>query len=41
MMLNKISELAKTNKKISDFHLRSGSDISYRALGDIVMEPNS
>ena len=40
-MLNKISELAKTNKKISDFHLRSGSDISYRALGDIVMEPNS
>jgi twitching motility protein PilT len=41
MMLNKVSELAKTNKKISDFHLRSGSDISYRALGDIVMEPNS
>ncbi len=40
-MLNKIAELAKTNKKISDFHLRSGSDISYRALGDIVMEPNS
>ena len=40
-MLNKISELAKTNKKISDFHLRSGSDISYRVLGDIVIEPNS
>ena len=40
-MLDKISELAKTNKKISDFHLRSGSDISYRALGDIVMEPGS
>ena len=40
-MLDKISELAKTNKKISDFHLRSGSDISYRALGDIIMEPNS
>ena len=40
-MLNKISELAKTNKKISDFHLRSGSDISYRVLGDIVLEPNS
>ena len=29
-MINKISELAKTNKKISDFHLRGGSDISYR-----------
>ena len=40
-MINKISELAKTNKKISDFHLRGGSDISYRALGDIVIEPNS
>ena len=40
-MINKISELAKTNKKISDFHLRDGSDISYRVLGDIVIEPNS
>ena len=40
-MINKISELAKTNKKISDFHLRGGSDISYRVLGDIVIEPNS
>ena len=40
-MINKISELAKTNKKISDFHLRGGSDISYRVLGDIVIETNS
>ena len=40
-MINKISELAKTNTKISDFHLRDGSDISYRLLGDIVIEPNS
>jgi twitching motility protein PilT len=40
-MITKISELAQTNKKISDFHLRGGSDISYRVLGDIVIEPNS
>ena len=40
-MIDKISELAKTNKKISDFHLRGGSDISYREMGDIVIEPNS
>ena len=40
-MIEKISELAKTNKKISDFHLRGGSDISYRLLGDIVIEPDS
>ena len=40
-MINKISELAKTNKNISDFHLRGGSDISYRVMGDIVIEPNS
>ena len=40
-MINKISELAKTNKKISDFHLRGSSDISYRALGEIVIVPDS
>jgi len=40
-MISKISELAKTNKNISDFHLRGGSDISYRIMGDIVIEPNS
>ena len=40
-MLEKITELAKANKNISDFHLRGGSDIAYRALGDIILEPNS
>ena len=40
-MISKISVLAKNEKKISDFHLRGGSDISYRILGDIVIEPNS
>ena len=40
-MISKIVELAKTNTKISDFHLRGGSDISYRAMGDIVIEPSS
>jgi twitching motility protein PilT len=40
-MIDKISVLAKTNNKISDFHLRGGSDISYREMGDIVIEPNS
>ena len=40
-MLDKITELANKEKKISDFHLRSGSDIAYRMLGDIVIEPNS
>ena len=40
-MINKVSELAKNNKTISDFHLRDGSDISYRIMGDIVIEPNT
>jgi len=40
-MFEKIKELANKEKKISDFHLRSGSDIAYRMLGDIVIEPNS
>ena len=40
-MINKVSELAKNNKSISDFHLRDGSDISYRIMGDIVIEPNT
>ena len=40
-MLEKITELANKEKKISDFHLRAGSDIAYRILGDIVIEPNS
>ena len=40
-MLEKITKLANENKKISDFHLRGGSDIAYRELGDIKIEPNS
>ena len=40
-MLKKISELAKNNSKISDFHLRGGSDIACRIMGDIVIENNS
>ena len=40
-MLEKITQLANENKNISDFHLRGGSDIAYRALGDIIIEPNS
>ena len=40
-MINKISELAKSNSKISDFHLRGGSNIACRIMGDIVIENNS
>ena len=40
-MINKISELAKKNIKISDFHLRGGSDIACRIMGDIVIEKNN
>ncbi len=40
-MLEKITELANKEKKISDFHLRGGSNIAYRVLGDIVIEPES
>jgi len=34
-MIEIITELAETNKKISDFHLRSGEAIAYREIGDI------
>jgi len=40
-MINKIAELAKNNPKISDFHLRGGSNIAYRLMGDIVIEKNT
>ena len=40
-MLEKITKLANKDKNISDFHLRGGSDIAYRILGDINIEPNS
>ena len=41
IMINKITELAKKNLKISDFHLRGGSDIACRIMGEIVIEKNS
>ena len=40
-MLEKITKLANKDKNISDFHLRGGSDIAYRILGDVNIEPNS
>ena len=40
-MINKVTELAKNNPKISDFHLRGGSDIACRIMGDIVIEKNT
>jgi len=41
IMINKISELVKKNPKISDFHLRGGSDIACRVMGDIVIEKDT
>ena len=40
-MLEKINQLALEKKDISDFHLRGGSDIAYRELGDIITIPES
>ena len=40
-MIKKILELAKSNPKISDLHLRAGTNIAYREMGDIVIEKNS
>ena len=34
-MFEKLEELAKNNKKISDFHIRSGSTLAYRQTGEI------
>ena len=34
-MFDKLEELAKNNKKISDFHIRSGSPLAYRQTGEI------
>tara|TARA_B100000424_G_scaffold97338_2_gene73081 strand:- start:797 stop:934 length:138 start_codon:yes stop_codon:yes gene_type:complete len=31
-MFEKLEELAKNNKKISDFHIRSGSPLAYRQI---------
>ena len=30
-MFEKLEELAKNNKKISDFHIRSGSPLAYKS----------
>ena len=35
-MFEKLEQLAKDNKKISDFHLRAGSPMAYRQTGEIV-----
>jgi twitching motility protein PilT len=35
-MFEKLEELAKNNKKISDFHIRSGSPLGYRQTGEII-----
>ena len=35
-MFEKLEDLAKNNKKISDFHLRAGSPMAYRQTGEIV-----
>ena len=37
IMFEKLEELAKNNKKISDFHIRSGSPLAYRQTGEIIM----
>ena len=37
-MIDKIVEYANKNKKISDFHLRSGCDFSYREIGEIIVD---
>ena len=36
-MFEKLEELAKDNKKISDFHVRAGSPLAYRQTGEIIM----
>ncbi len=35
-MFEKLEQLAKDNKKISDFHLRAGSPMAYRQTGEII-----
>ena len=40
-MIKKILELAKSNPKISDFHLRGNTNIAYREMGDIIIEKES
>ena len=35
-MFDKLEDLAKNNKKISDFHIRTGSPLAYRQTGEII-----
>jgi len=35
-MFEKLEELAKNNKKISDFHIRAGAPLAYRQTGEII-----
>ena len=39
-MFEKLEDLAKNNKKISDFHIRSGSTLAFRQNGEIIMVPD-
>lgn len=39
-MFEKLEDLAKNNKKISDFHIRAGSALAYRATGEIIKVPD-
>lgn len=39
-MFEKLEDLAKNNKKISDFHIRAGSPLAYRATGEIIKVPD-
>ena len=38
-MFEKLEELAKNNKKISDFHIRTGWPLAYRQTGEIHKVP--
>jgi twitching motility protein PilT len=40
-MINKILEILKKNPKISDIHLRGGTNIAYRTMGDIIIDKSS
>ena len=39
-MFEKLEELAKNNKKISDFHIRSGWPLAFRQTGEIHKVPD-
>ena len=39
-MFEKLEELAKNNKKISDFHIRTGWPLAYRQTGEIHKIPD-